>query len=84
MNNYVKPILKTLAFILLYLAVNTVILIGVFIATGVEDIESISANTITITLLATQIIILGLILIMYNRVFLSQMRFKRTSPKIIL
>ncbi len=83
MKQYSKPIGKTLGFILLYLIVNVIITVVLFIALGVEDPAEVSANNITLTLLATQVIIFLGILIIYQPGFVRHMRFKKVKPYVL-
>lgn len=84
MKHYLKPVLKALGFITLYLVVNTVILVGFFALSDVQEIEDISANAMTAMLIGTQLVVLVIILFIYKKNLSSVVRFRKTTPKILL
>lgn len=75
--------MKSIGFIALYVLINAIVLIGYIIISGTEEIEAISANAVTATLIVTQVIVLLLILLMYKKRFTSVVRFKKISPIIL-
>ncbi len=85
MKQYIKPILKIIGFIALYQLMNIIILIVYLIASGIQDIESVSGDLIVGVLVATQIAVFLLILLRYRKKqFVSLVRLNKTSPKILL
>ncbi len=78
-NNVIGIILatlKSLGFIGLYVLVNLIVLVGVFLTTGISDVEELSPNTIVATLFATQVIIVVILFLIYRkRPFGQYMRF---------
>ena len=84
MKQYIKPVLKSFGFIALFVLINTIIFGVYFIASGTQDLENISPNAMTVILIATQLIVLLIILLIYNKQFISKVRFGKISPKILL
>lgn len=83
MRQYIKPVVKSIGFIILFVLINTVIFIGYFAATGMEYIDKLSPNAITGILIATQLTLFLFVLFIYRKKkFLSWVRFEKTSPKI--
>lgn len=85
MKQYIKPVLKSIGFIALFVLINTIIFIGYLASTGIEDLDKVSPNAIMGILIATQLTLFLFILFIYRKKkFLSLVRFEKTSPKILL
>ena len=84
MTHTLKAVLKSIGFIALYVFINTIILLGYFIVSGTQDLEAVSPNAMTAMLIATQLIVLMMILLLYKKQFTSVVRFRKTSPKILI
>ena len=84
MKQYVLAFLKSIGFVVMYLVVNAVFLVTYFIINPEVELEDIPANTLTLMLFGTQVIVLIIILLIYRQKFTSVVKLRKTTPKILL
>lgn len=84
MKQYALAFVKSIGFIAMYVGVNAVFLITYFIINPDVELEDIPANSMTLMLLGTQIIILIIVLLIYRQKFTSVVKLRKTTPKILL
>lgn len=83
MKQYIKPILKLFGISALTYPIGVIIIALFVIARGIQALEN--PNVILAILIASQLIVLLIILFIYRKKhFTSMVRFEKTSPKILL
>lgn len=84
MKQYIKPLLKILGFIALSVLMDVILSVGYFASMGIQDSEGLSGDTAVGLLISKQLILLLFFVIKYRKKqFLSRVRLKKTSPKIL-